>query len=106
MQPALTPTLLTTSADSAGLLFGQVQHHVSGPAEVFGGMLCCLLPILVLNVAGFVLWIWMIVDCATKEPSEGNNKVIWILVIVLTGWIGALIYYLVRRPERIRRYGQ
>jgi nitrate reductase gamma subunit len=60
---------------------------------------------LVLGVGGTILWIWMIVDCATKEKSEGNDKLIWILVIVLTHWIGALIYLLVRRPKRIQQYG-
>jgi hypothetical protein len=27
-------------------------------------------------------------------------------VIILTSWIGALIYYFVRRPERIRLHGK
>lgn len=63
------------------------------------------LVVLVLGVGGTILWIWMIVDCATKEKSEGNDKLIWILVIVLTHWIGALIYLLVRRPKRIQQYG-
>jgi len=53
-----------------------------------------------------VLWIWMIVDCATNEPSEGNDKLIWILVIVLAHGIGALIYLLARRPQRKAMYGR
>jgi len=61
---------------------------------------------LVLGVGGTILWIWMIVDCATKEKSEGNDKIIWILIIVLTHWIGALIYLLVRRPKRIQELGK
>ena len=59
-----------------------------------------------INIVGFILWIWMIIDCALNEPSEGNDKIIWILVIVLTNWIGALIYFLVRRPTRIAQYGR
>ena len=62
--------------------------------------------ILLIGVGGTVLWVWMIVDCATKEPSEGNDKIVWILVIVFTTWIGALIYLLVRRPKRIQMYGK
>ncbi len=58
-----------------------------------------------LAVAGLVFWIWMIVDCATNEPSEGNDKIVWILIIVLTQIIGALIYYFVRRPKRIAEFG-
>ena len=58
-----------------------------------------------LAIAALVFWIWMLVDCATKEPSQGNDKIVWILVIVFTHWIGALIYFLVRRPERKRQFG-
>jgi len=41
-------------------------------------------------------------DCLKHESSEGNDKLSWGLVIVLTNWIGALIYFFVRRPERKR----
>ena len=60
---------------------------------------------LVIGIGGTIFWIWMLVDCVTKEPSEGNDKLIWILVIVLTGWIGALIYLIARRPKRIEEHG-
>jgi hypothetical protein len=61
---------------------------------------------LTFGLAALVFWIWMIIDCATNEPSAGNDKLIWIVIIVFTNWIGALIYFFVRRPERIRQYGQ
>lgn len=67
--------------------------------------LLILLPLLLMGLALFVFWIWMLVDCATKEPSQGNDKIIWILIIVFTHWIGALIYFLVRRPERKKLFG-
>jgi len=75
-------------------------------------LLLGLIPILIFllfagtAMAGTILWIWMIIDCATKEPSEGNEKLVWILIIVLTHWIGALVYLLVRRPKRIQEFGQ
>ena len=47
----------------------------------------------------------MLVDCVSNEPSEGNDKVVWVLIIALTGAIGAAIYYFVRRPERKRIVG-
>ena len=56
-------------------------------------------------LAAFAFWIWMLIDCVTNEPSEGNDKIIWILIIVLTHGLGALIYFFVRRPERIREHG-
>jgi hypothetical protein len=57
-------------------------------------------------VAIFAFWIWMIVDCATKEPSEGNDKLVWIVIIVFAQIIGALIYYFVRRPQRLAKFGR
>jgi hypothetical protein len=57
-----------------------------------------------LVLAGTIFWILMIIECATKEPSYGNDKLIWILIIIFTHWIGALIYYFVRRPQRIAQF--
>ena len=59
-----------------------------------------------IGLAGLVLWIWMLVEVLTRETVEGNNRLIWALVIVFTHWIGALIYLLVRRQERIRKLGR
>ena len=73
--------------------------------EVGFGLLCFLIP-LVLGVLGTVFWIWMLVECLTKESSEGNDKIIWALVILLTHFLGALIYYIARRPTRIRELGR
>jgi len=64
------------------------------------------LAMITLALAGTVLWIWMLIDCATNEPSEGSDKIVWILVILFTHGLGALIYLLARRPERKRLYGR
>jgi len=58
-----------------------------------------------ISVGSAAFWIWMLIDCLTKESSEGNDKIVWALVIVFTHCLGALIYYIVRRPERIRTLG-
>lgn len=55
---------------------------------------------------GTIFWIWMIVDCAMNEPSEGNDKVMWLVIIVLLHLIGAAMYYFARRPERMRIVGR
>ena len=55
-----------------------------------------------LGITCLAFWIWMIVDCVKHESSQGNDKLVWLVIIVATKFIGALIYYFVRRPERIR----
>jgi hypothetical protein len=61
-----------------------------------------LVPLL---LGSFAFWIWMIIDCATNEPPTGNDKLVWIVIIVFTQIVGALIYYFVRcRPRRIAEW--
>jgi O-antigen/teichoic acid export membrane protein len=70
-----------------------------------------LFPLFVLGGRGIatlalIFWLWVVVDCLRKEPSEGNEKVAWVLFILLVPVIGALVYYFIRRPERIKAVGQ
>ena len=51
---------------------------------------------------GTAFWIWMLIDCARYERRKGNDRIAWILIIALTHFIGALIYFFGRRPERMR----
>jgi len=78
------------------------DHDAWAAFFVFGiwGIICCF------SIPLLALWVWMIVDCAKNEKAEGNEKVVWILVIVLAGWIGALIYLFARRPTRKRELGR
>jgi hypothetical protein len=74
-----------------------------------GGELVILLPLLLVGCLALpltVFWIWMLIDCLTKESDQGNTKVAWVLVIALTHWLGALIYLLARRPQRIKELGK
>ena len=54
----------------------------------------------------FAFSIFTLVDCAQNEPSEGNTKIMWILIILFGLGVGPLIYFLVRRPERISMFGR
>jgi hypothetical protein len=58
----------------------------------------------VIWLAFTAFWIWMILEAATKEPREGNERLIWIIIMVFVPYFGAIAYYLVRRPVRIRTY--
>jgi Phospholipase_D-nuclease N-terminal len=86
------------------------MHDWLGPAVAAGTfgwlwLMVCLFAGTV-GLAGLALWIWMLVEVLTRETDEGNNRLIWALVIVFTHWVGALIYLLVRRQERIRKLGK
>jgi hypothetical protein len=54
----------------------------------------------VISLLGTAFWLWMLVDCVINEPSHGNDKLVWILLIVLLPFLGSVLYYFVRRPNR------
>lgn len=60
--------------------------------------------ILVPLLALFPFWIWMIVDCVKKEPSQGK-RIAWIIVMgVFLGPFGAVLYFLFcKLPRRLTR---
>ena len=55
-------------------------------------------PVLLMALAGSVFWLWMLVECLTKEDK--HNKLVWAIVIVLTSLLGSILYFLIRRPQR------
>ena len=61
-----------------------------------------LLLIAVGGLAGFVFWVWSLVDAIQRPDGDWEqaqqNKLVWILLLVFTGAIGSFIYVLVARP--------
>lgn len=63
--------------------------------------------VLILYVVAFLAWIvlfiWGLIDCL-RYPDQawdavGQQKIVWILVIVLVGCIGPLLYFFIPRPK-------
>jgi len=68
--------------------------------------LLIMLCVAVIGIGGTIFWIVMLIECATKEADTGNTKVVWIIILVFTHIVGALIYFFVRRPDRLRELGR
>lgn len=52
----------------------------------------------------FIFWIMMIVDVSQRKFSEQNQQLVWILVVVLASYIGAIIYYfVVKRKDESKK---
>jgi len=62
---------------------------------VFGGgmMLLCV----TLALAALALWLWALIDAIRNPALDPTMRIVWILVIVFTSWIGALIYLAIGR---------
>ncbi|VVB54361.1 Uncharacterised protein [uncultured archaeon] len=62
------------------------------------GLLIVLLSVL-LSFTGFAFWVWMIVDCIKRK--DFSDKLLWTVVLLLSGFVGGLIYYFtVKKKDR------
>jgi hypothetical protein len=75
-----------------------ISTAAAGFAGMMGVFICIYVLAFVAGIFFFVVWIIALVDCAKREnlefpsPSE-NSKVLWILIIVLAGGVGSIVYY-------------
>lgn len=54
-------------------------------------------------LVGGIFWLWMLIDALRRPAAEweaaGQNQIIHVVVIVVLGFIGAIVYALVARPR-------
>ena len=60
---------------------------------------------MLLGLGGLVFWIIALVDCI-RRPEDvyrvaGSEKVTWVLIVALAGWIGGLIYWFSQRGRLV-----
>ena len=63
------------------------------------GIVLMILLVIIPLLAG-IFWVWMIVDCAQRTFKDKNDKIVWMLVILLINVAGALIYYFIIKRKR------
>ncbi len=68
---------------------------------ISGGEILLLFPFMGLMFLAFLFWVWMLVDAVQNTHLDQNQKLMWVLVIALTHFIGALIYFFAGRPRGV-----
>jgi len=56
----------------------------------------------IVGLAATAFWIWALVTCALEEP-RGKSKAVWVVLIALTHWVGALAYLFWKSFQRRTR---
>lgn len=44
-------------------------------------------------------WVWMLVDCLRRIFPDPTTKLMWVLLIVLTHFVGAILYFFLGRQQ-------
>lgn len=64
---------------------------------IFGLAALMLLPLGMLSLA---FWIWMLIDAAKNPGLDQTERVVWVIVVALLHFLGAVIYFFAGRPKR------
>jgi membrane protein YqaA with SNARE-associated domain len=56
---------------------------------------------LIIGLFFFLLPVIALIDIL-RSNFQSNNKLIWILVVIFTNVLGAILYFLIGRKQRIR----
>jgi hypothetical protein len=48
---------------------------------------------------GLVLFLWALIDCIRREFTNPNDKILWLVLIILIGWIGPILYLIIGRKK-------
>lgn len=80
------------------LLLAQNDGGGEAGALLFGGG--CMLISVILGLLALAFWLWALIDAIRNPALDSNMRIVWILVILLTNWIGALIYLLIGRTGK------
>jgi len=48
----------------------------------------------------FILPIWALIDIIRSQFNEPNNKLIWVLVVLLLPFVGSILYLAIGRGQK------
>lgn len=54
---------------------------------------------LVFGGLGLVLFLWALIDCIRRDFPNSNDKVLWLVLIILIGWLGPILYLIIGRKK-------
>ena len=81
-------TDFTTTADD-------VAAATAGTA-ILGGMFIFWL---IFGIGGFILFLWALIDVIRRQFPNPNDKILWILLVLLISWLGPILYLIIGRKK-------
>lgn len=94
---ALASSVMAASYD---YYYDSYSTDDAGIGAIFAGaniiILCCYCLFLLVAAS---IWIWMLIDVLKRTETELPDKTTWILIVILLGPLGAVIYFFAKRRE-------
>ena len=90
----IAETLAQTDAATGAAAAGVAATFTIGFFIIWGLMV-------ILGIFLFIFWIMMIIDVTKRQNwKDDSEKTLWLLIVILVGYLGAIIYYFAFKRDR------
>ncbi len=69
---------------------------------MFGNLGAGEIILLLIFIVPVVLWLTALIDIL-KSNFSGNNKLVWIVVVILLPILGAILYFLIGKSQKVKQ---
>ena len=56
---------------------------------------------ILIAIAASIFWIWMLIDALMNPRLQGTEKLVWVLVVLFLHLLGAVLYFVIGREQRV-----
>ena len=70
--------------------------------DLFGIGMAMTLTLIAIGLFALLLPILAIIDILTSE-FKGNDKIVWLLVVIFLSFFGAILYLVIGREQKIKK---
>jgi hypothetical protein len=89
----------TTSSEADAAAAAAAASSLAAGTAATGLAIGMLIFWIIFGGVGFILWLWALIDCIRRQFTNPNDKVLWLVLIILIGWIGPILYLIVGRKK-------
>jgi hypothetical protein len=66
-------------------------------------MAALFLFVLFIILVSTIFWVFAIVDIVRRDFTDPNMKIVWLIVVIFSHWIGSILYYAIGRQQGVIR---
>ena len=55
--------------------------------------------LILILIFGGIFWLWMLVDCITRNFKNSSDKTLWIILLIIFTLPAAIVYFFIRKNK-------
>ena len=60
-----------------------------------------MLSLILICIALFAVWIWTLVDIIQSQFRDSNEKLLWVVLVILLPFLGTILYFAIGSKNKV-----